>query len=289
MRLNPSPMVVLVLAVAMFVAACATPEPADEIPPEPQATVQLDVATEEPPSEPADPAPPAPTGEAELHISYDASLASEEIAEKLRMASADGASDPVQVFGDDFSSPGWSVFTENEWTTSYVDGAYELSVKAGGLRGAFGIPSGLGSLTDFYFQIETRAYGPADNGYGFRFRDQEAGFYEFTVSSGGTGSSGEAISSGGTFSVDKFLEGSMVRIVPFKTESPSIVQGDGELNVLGVLALGPDISLYINGQEVASFSDPDHPTGSISLRVNPYFDEGSRTLFDNAAVWVPAD
>ena len=84
MRLNPSLMVVLALSVVMFVAACATPEPADEIPPEAQATVQLDVATEEPPSEPADPAPCAPTGEAELHISYDASLASEEIADPLR-------------------------------------------------------------------------------------------------------------------------------------------------------------------------------------------------------------
>ncbi|MCI0806449.1 MAG: hypothetical protein J4N68_06425 [Chloroflexi bacterium] len=84
MRLNPSLMVVLALAAAMFVAACATPEPADEIPPEAQATVQLDVATEEPPSEPADPAPCAPTGEAELLISYEASLASEEIADPLR-------------------------------------------------------------------------------------------------------------------------------------------------------------------------------------------------------------
>lgn len=46
MRLNPSPMVVLVLAVAMFVAACATPAPTDEVPPEAQATVQLEIATE---------------------------------------------------------------------------------------------------------------------------------------------------------------------------------------------------------------------------------------------------
>lgn len=84
MRLNPSLMVVLALAVVMFVAACATPEPADEIPPEAQATVQLDVATEEPPSEPADPAPSAPAGESELLISYEASLASEEIADPLR-------------------------------------------------------------------------------------------------------------------------------------------------------------------------------------------------------------
>ena len=81
----------------------------------------------------------------------------------------------------------------------------------------------------------------------------------------------------------------MVRILPFKSETASIVQGDGELNVLGLLALGPEISLYINGIEVASFSDPDHPAGSISLRVLPYFEGGSRTLFDNAAVWVPSD
>ena len=81
----------------------------------------------------------------------------------------------------------------------------------------------------------------------------------------------------------------MVRILPFKSETASIVQGDGELNVLGVLALDPDISLYINGEEVASFTDRDHPAGGISLRVLPYSEGGSRTLFNNAAIWVPAD
>jgi len=84
MRLNPSPMVVFVLAAAMFVAACATPAPTDEVPPEAQATVQLDIVTEEPASEPSDPAPSAPAGDAELLISYEASLASEEIADPLR-------------------------------------------------------------------------------------------------------------------------------------------------------------------------------------------------------------
>ena len=35
--------------------------------------------------------------------------------------------------------------------------------------------------------------------------------------------------------------------------------GDWEPNVLGVFARGPDISLYINGQVVASFSVPITP------------------------------
>jgi hypothetical protein len=285
------PIVVLALPVALLVAACATSAPNEGVPPEAETTAPLEVTTTLPPvaATEVEPADLASAGEEQPSIAFEASLPSEEIAEKLRMESAGGASDPVLVFGDDFSSPGWLEFTEDEWTTSYVDGAYELSVKPGGFSTAFGLNPSSGPLTDFYFQIETRAYGPADNGYGIRFRDQGAGFYEFIISSGGTGSSGEIIDSGGTFSVDKFVEGTFVRIVPFKTESPSIVQGEGELNVLGVLALGPDISLYINGQEVASFSDPDHPAGGISLRVNPYFEQGSRTLFDNAAVWVPAD
>ena len=83
-RLNPSPLGVLALAVAVFVAACATPAPTDELLLEARATVQSDVATEEPPSEPAEPAPSAPAGDAELLISYEASLASEEIADPLR-------------------------------------------------------------------------------------------------------------------------------------------------------------------------------------------------------------
>lgn len=40
--------------------------------------------------------------------------------------------------------------------------------------------------------------------------------------------------------------------------------------MLGVLAQGPDIYPCINGQEVAGFSDPEHPAGGISLRVNSY-------------------
>jgi hypothetical protein len=286
MRSNGSPIAIIAFAVALLVAACATPAPPEEVPPEAQATLPPDAPTDAPGSEPTD---LAPSDEEQPPIEYEALLSSEEIEEKLKMASADGVSDPVLVFGDDFSSPGWLEFTEDEFTTSYVDEAYELSVKPGGFSTAFGLNPSLGPLTDFYFQIEARAYGPADNGYGIRFREQEAGFYEFTVSSGGTGSSGEPISSGGTFSIDKFIDFDMVRILPFKTESPSIAQGEGELNVLGVLALGPDISLYVNGQEVASFGDPDHAAGAISLRVLPYFEGGSRTLFDNAAVWVPAD
>ena len=282
----PRPIVVLTFAVTLFFTACATPAQSEVVPPEAQTTLPPDAETEVPGPEPTD---LAPSDEEQPPVADQVSLSSEEITEKLKMASADGASDPVLVFSDDFSSPGWLEFTEDQFATSYVDGAYELSVKPDGFSTAFGLRPSLGPLTDFYFQIDTLAYGPADNGYGIRFREQEAGFYEFTVSNQGTGSSGEAIDNGGTFSIDKFVDFEMVRILPFKSETDSIAQGEGELNVLGVLALGPDISLYINGQEVASFSDPDLAGGAISLRVLPYFEGGSRTLFDNAAVWVPAD
>ena len=259
------------------------PRPRLRVPVEGSATLPAEPATE---GEPAD---LASSDEEQAPIAIEALVSSEEIAEKLKIASASGGNDPAPIFFDDFSSPGWLEFSEDGFTSGYIDDTYELSVNPGGFSSAFGLNPSVGSLMDFYFQIETRAFGPADNGYGIRFREQQAGFYEFTISSGGTDSSGEAISSGGTFSVDKFDESGIVRIVPLKTESPSIVQGEGELNVLGVLALGLDILLYINGQEVASFSDSDHAAGSISLRVFPYFEGGSQTIFDNAAIWVPAD
>jgi hypothetical protein len=289
MRSNKSPIVVLAIAVALLVVACGEPAPPEDSPQETRATVQPEAATEVAPADPTE-LPPKPAADDEdTSAERDVPLSYEEVAAKLRAASPDGVSDPVVVFSDDFSAPGWVEFDRDEFTAGYVDGTYELAVMPGGFSAAFGLNSSIGPLTDFYFQVETQAFGPADNGYGIRFREQEAGFYEFTISSGGTGSVGEPISSGGTFSIDKFAGGSMERIVPFKSETPMIVQGDGELNVLGVLAVGPDISIYINGQEVASFSDPDHSTGGVSLRVNPYFEEGSRTLFDNVTVWVPAD
>ncbi len=283
------PIEVFTLTLVLILAACGTPTTPVGVPAEPEVTTLPDDTPAVPGSEPTDLAQSPPADEDEPPLANQATVSSEAIADKLKMASADGVSDPVLVFSDDFSSPGWLEFTEDAFTTGYEEGAYELSVKPGGFSTAFGLIPSLGSLSDFYFEIEARAYGPADNGYGIRFREQEAGFYEFTVSSGGTGSSGEAIESGGTFSIDKFVNFEIVRILPFKSETASIAQGEGELNVLGVLALGSDIFLYINGQEVASVNDPDLPDGTISLRVFPYFEGGSRTLFDNAAVWVPAD
>ena len=283
------PISVLVLAISLLASACGTPTTPEGVALDPQATTLPDAGAEVPDSEPTDLAQSSSADVGKPPIANEATLSYAEIAEKLESASADGASAPALVFSDDFSSPGWSEFSRDDFATNYADGAYELSIMPGGFSTAFGINPGIGPLEDFYFQIETRAYGPADNGYGIRFREQEGGFYEFTISSGGTDSNGEPISSGGTFSVDKFAEGSMENKVPFKSVAPSIVQGDGELNVLGVLALGSDISIYINGQEVASFSDLDHAAGGISLRVSPYFEEGSRTLFDNAGIWVPAN
>ena len=283
------PITVLVLAIGLLASACGTPTTPEGVALDSQATTLPDAGAEVPDSEPTDLAQSSSAYGGEPPIANEATLSYEEIAEKLETVSADGASDPVLVFSDDFASPCWSEFSRDDFATNYADGAYELSVMPGGFSTAFGLIPSVGPLEDFYFQIETRAYGPADNGYGIRFREQEAGFYEFTISSGGTDSNGEPISSGGTFSIDKFAEGSLERIVPFKSVAPSIVQGDGELNVLGVLALGPEIFLYINGQEVASFSDPDLADGTVSLRVSPYFEEGSRTLFDNAEIWVPAN
>ena len=216
------PVVVLALTVVLLLAACGTPTTPEGVPPEAQATTLPDAATEVPASEPTDLAQSSPADDEEPPIANEVTLSSKEIAEKLKMASASGASDPVLVFSDDFSSPGWLEFTEDEFTTGYVDGAYELSVKPGGFSTSFGLNPSIGPLTDFYFEIETRAFGPADNGYGIRFREQEAGFYEFTVSSGGTGSGGEAIESGGTFSIDKFVDLEMVMILPLKSETASI-------------------------------------------------------------------
>ena len=232
---------------------------------------------------------PEPNGDPDSLVKYDATLSSDAVADQLTAASADGASRPVLIFADDFSDTGWTLFGEDEFSSSYVEETYELAVSAGGFSSAFGLPSGLGTLSDFYFEVETRAFGPADNGYGIRFREGPSGFFDFTISNLGTGAAGEPIESGGTFSVDKFTGTAFERVLPFKSETDAISQGEGELNVLSVLALGPDVTLYINGQEVGSFSDPDLVSGQLSVRLNPYFEEGSRVQFDNAAVWVPAD
>jgi hypothetical protein len=128
------PIVLLAFAVALLAAAYTAPAPSEVDPPDAQTTLPPDAATEVPGSELAD---LAPSDEEEPPIADHAPLSSEEIAEKLKMASADGASDPVLVISDDFSTPGRLEFNEDEFTTSYVDGAYELAVKPDGFSTAF--------------------------------------------------------------------------------------------------------------------------------------------------------
>ena len=210
----------------------------------------------------------------ELPIAYEAAPPADVIVKTLRTASSDGESDPVLVFSDDFSSPDWSVFEDQFTKVSYADGAYEVAVNTSNST-AYGLPNRAGSYSDFFFQIDARAFGPGDNNYGIIFRDQGGGWYQFTVASNGF------------FRADKFVEFTPVELLPW-TESPWIARGEGELNTLAVLALGSNFLLYINGQEVASFSDPDRTAGRIALVVDSYDQGGVRIVWDNAEVWVPA-
>ena len=292
MRPAWSPIVVLALGFASLAWQCGAPpvevevtrEAEIQVPPEATTSVPPEDPTEVPPPEPADLTPSPAAGEEEPPITYEPSLL-EDFVERLRAGSVDGVSDPVLVFADDFrlgpiSGRGWRLYDAEVATVRHVAQMLEISVNTS-RHTAFAGNEWLldGSFSDFYFQSDFRADGPEDNGFGIEFRRQAAGSYRFTVSGNGS------------FRFDKFefVEEGVNRLELFPwTSSPSIARGELELNVLGVLALGPMICLYINGEEVLTHMDPDLPDGGIAFIAQSNEIGGVRIGIDNTALWVPA-
>ncbi len=115
--------------------------------------------------------------------------------------------------------------------------------------------------------------GPEEDTLGpmFRWKDPD-NYYNFLISAD-------------SFSLGSEVAGKWKNLIPW-TETAALVKG--ELNRLEVTAVGPRITLYINGQKVGEIQDDNLKSGQIGLVTHLNKGDELWVEFDNLQVLVPS-
>ncbi len=131
------------------------------------------------------------------------------------------------------------------------------------------------SLTDFYVSVEARIASGDDNvGYGLVFRhpSQQDSFYEVTVKDRGS------------FALWRYDKSFWTQLR--SGSSKEVIRGGK--NTVAVRAIGDQLTLYINQQEVGSVQDSRIKSGFVGILVEaPYGGLKASVEFDNFVLLVP--
>lgn len=192
------------------------------------------------------------------------------------------------LFSDDFSDPNSGLVqdeTEQEWGRGYYtpEGQYTFEMKPNpGAIYDFYLDQALPA--DFLLEVTAQYEGAANNGYGLIFQllpaADETGadrFYTFRISGDGY------------YSVEK-VGAETVPLIDW-TYTGAINQEPGAANLLAVEGQGNSFNLYINGQQVDSFTDAEgsYSEGTFGLITDNYDEAAPVTFtFDDLTVGTPA-
>ncbi|NJN93756.1 MAG: protein kinase [Anaerolineales bacterium] len=228
------------------------------------------------------PQPPGPTSTPPPEESEPESTPSQNnvpTLEPINLADVPGLNEEI-LFEDDFSS------NLNDWptgeqkdeygvtNTEFADGAYRVTQEAE--QGVF-VWNNLTQVDydNFVFSVEATPVEQqvADTfAYGITFRENvdEGEYYAFEIDTDGF------------FTVNARVNEEWNTLVEW-TESPAINRES--TNQLTVKAVGPALTFYINGIEVAAVEDDSLETGAIGVALDLY-DEGDRATvdFDNLVI-----
>jgi hypothetical protein len=188
-----------------------------------------------------------------------------------------------ETFTDDFSDPASGLVNEEkeqEWGRNYYKtGQYVFELKPA--PGAIYDYYADQTLPDnFLLQTQSSYSGATDNGYGLIFRvqvgEKSDDFYAFRISGDGF------------YTVEK-TEGDQLTPVIDWTASSLIDQTAGAANILAVEGQGDTYNLYINGQQVDTFSDATYQGGTFGFMVDNYDKAAPASFtFDDLKVGAPA-
>ncbi len=179
------------------------------------------------------------------------------------------------AYEEDFSDSfgGWDDAFDTYTTKQYGNNRYQIEVTASNLV-AWGLANR--DVADFEVQVETRREdGDATNSYGllFRFEDRN-NFYRFDISGDGY------------FLLSKLVDGKWQTLVDW-TEAPSLNTELGADNILKVSAFGPNITVWANGQPLATVTDDSLTHGNFGFFASTFSEPYIWVSYDNLKMWVP--
>ncbi|MFQ6101234.1 MAG: protein kinase [Anaerolineae bacterium] len=180
-------------------------------------------------------------------------------------------------FEDDFSDPGsgWAIGSTDQSETGYQDGEYFIIANppSPGVEcncdGVGAVPQ----VSDFVLEIDGRFISGEMGDWQVKFREGDEGYYVVLLSSEGY--------------LDLWKsEAEEVKL--FTLRGPPIGSGD-ETNRLQVMAKGPWIALYLNGEPIYLAYDETFSTDGIDLTLCNHGANPVRVHFDNFRVWDITD
>lgn len=182
---------------------------------------------------------------------------------------------------DDFTDPSSGLVDAQEaqdWGRGYYDPnieqyVVELTPYAGPIYDYY---EGRALDDNFMLQITSAYEGAINNSYGLVFRLSENGYYAFSISGDGF------------YTVER-SDGVETTTVIDWTASALINQDELAANVLTVVGQGETYNLYINGQQVDTFTDATHSGGTFGIISNNFDEEAPVTFYyDDLTVGTPA-
>jgi hypothetical protein len=186
------------------------------------------------------------------------------------------------AYNEEFDSSGsWGTGSDGDVEGNVDDGVFRLHVIAE--NGLFWSTAGE-SFGDGNYQVDaTHVAGPVDNGYGLMYRVQEDtdSFYLFEVSSDGF------------VWIGKCQEGCESEVTPLVEQGwfqhAAVRTGVNQTNELRVETDGPNMTFFVNDQQVGQASDGDFTEGDIGVLVETLGEGGVTVHFDNYSVTPPAE
>ena len=260
---TPEPIVVETEVVEPEVVATeeVTPEPTEEVTPEAEAV--------------------ADTEDAEMDGDADAEGSEADATPEVV------SEDPGVYLGDpdwlDEMKPGdynWNLETDTYMSAAYDNGTLQLKAFSEVMGWRIASTPVLG---DAYIEavVKMGACSTSD-GYGFVFRVPEQVAYKqgyfFGITCDGKYSLRVWDGLAGANGVTTWLQ--------YPKLSEFIVKGKDASNTLGVMTVGDDISLYINGELVAEFEDDTYPQGFFGMFINRDNTENLTINIDRASYWT---
>ena len=190
------------------------------------------------------------------------------------------ANDKV-LFSDDFSKPtsGWDRFQDYAGVTDYANVGYLIYIKSANMIKWTNPTPAKAFPNDVHIEVDaTMSFGPDNNAFGVicRYQDPD-NYYYFYISSDGYAGIGKKQK--GSHSIISATDGKLGKVDGINTGAAS--------NHLRADCVGSNLTLYVNGKQVATTKDSAFPGGNVGLIARTYATGGADILFNNFFVYKP--
>jgi serine/threonine protein kinase len=159
----------------------------------------------------------------------------------------------------------WSEETDPGGSCDFIGSAYHAIISALGTYHY--CPAGATSFSNFAYEVQMTIVQGNQAGLVFRVNDTNHTFYFFHIDSQGN------------YALDIYGSNGSTTLLSSTITTP------GQSNVLGVVANGPQISLYVNHYLIDTVADNTYSQGEIGVAVSDST-KLTEAVFTNAKVWT---